>query len=221
MSTLREGRRPELILVGLLIALAVPQLPFRSLLGLEQTIGARLALEAIWWAIAAGLLAWVIIIERRPLASIGIRVPTFSTLGWALIGTVAGIATFMLSYALILPALGLEINQSATSKITSLPIGVQLAIFLRAGVVEELLYRGYSIERLQELTGSKWLAALIPGLVFIAGHFAFWGSGQLIVVGFGTIVMTLLYMWRRDLLCCMIAHASIDLIGFTLARLQS
>lgn len=221
MSSLQEGRRPGLILVGLLIAIAVPQLPFRSLLGLEQTIGARLALEAIWWAIAGALLTWVLIVERRSLASIGIRMPGLATFGWASAGVVAGIVSFMLGYALILPALGLEMNQAAASKITSLPIGIQLAVFLRAGVVEELLFRGYPIERLQELTGSKWLAALIPGIVFIGGHFAFWGAGQLIIVALGTIVMTVLYMWKRDLICCMIAHASIDLIGFTLARVQS
>jgi len=37
----------------------------------------------------------------------------------------------------------------------------------------------------------------------------------------GTVIFTAFYLWRRDLICCMIAHFSADLIGFTLARLQS
>lgn len=221
MSSLMKDTRPGILLVGLIIALAVPLLPFRSLLGLSHGLGDRLALEATWWSIAGSLLAWVLFAEGRPLASIGIRAPTWSTLGWAGAGVLLGMTTVMLSYAVILPALGLDMNRAAIGSITSLPILVQLAIFVRAGVVEEILFRGYPIERLQELTGSKWLAALLPAAVFIGGHFAFWGAGQLIVVTLGTIVMTLLYIWKRDLICCMVAHAAIDLIGFTLARVQS
>ena len=77
------------------------------------------------------------------------------------------------------------------------------------------------MERLEELTGSQWAAAMIPAVVFIGSHYPLWGAGQLIVVALGTMILTLLYMWRRDLVCCMIAHAGTDIIGFTLARLQS
>lgn len=221
MARLAKNLRRDQILVGLLIALIIPQLPFRSLLGLGRSFGDRLVLEAIWWTIAGALVAWVAVVERRPLASIGLRAPTWSTLGWALVGTVILMATVMLSYALILPALGLEMNRGAASSITSLPLIAQLAIFIRAGIVEEILFRGYPIERLQELTGSKWIAALVPAAMFIGSHYFFWGAGQLVVVAMGTIVLTGLYMWKRDLICCMIAHAATDLIGFTLARLQS
>ena len=221
MADLNKIRRQGLSISGLLVALAIPQLSFRNLLGLGRGVVEGLILEAIWWAIAAALITWILVVERSPLSSIGIRRPTWQTLGGAMIGIVVGMATVMLSYALILPSLGLEMNRGATSSITSLPIIMQLAMFIRAGVVEEILFRGYPIERLQELTGSKWIAALVPGVVFIGGHFAFWGAAQLIVVTLGTLVMTLLYLWRRDLVSCMIAHASIDLIGFTLARVQS
>jgi membrane protease YdiL (CAAX protease family) len=196
-------------------------LPLRNWLGLGDLLGNRLASEAIWWSIAGLLLAWVIFVEGRSLASIGMRRPSWSTFGWAIPWIVIAMATVMLSFAVILPALGLEMNRAATSSIISLPILAQLALFIRAGVVEEILFRGYPIERLEELTGSKWVAALVPAVIFIGGHYAFWGAGQLIVVAMGTIVLTLLYMWKRDLLCCMIVHASTDIIGFTLARLQS
>jgi membrane protease YdiL (CAAX protease family) len=221
MSGRKERPRRLLAAVGLLIALVVSQLPFRTWLGLGRGIEDRVTSEAIWWTIAGSMLAWVVLVERRSLASIGLRAPTWPTLGWAMAGTIAAMATVMLSYALILPALGLEANLAAASSITTLPLMLQLAIFVRAGVVEEILFRGYPIERLQELTGSKWIAALVPAAVFIGSHYAFWGSGQLIVVAMGTIVLTALYMWRRDLACCMIAHATTDLIGFTLARVQS
>lgn len=221
MTSLNKVPGRGFVLAGLLITLAAPLVPFSRFLGLGQDPGDRLVREAIWWAIAGAVLAWVVFMERRPLSSIGIRKPSLSTFGWALAGLMMAMTTVMLSYALILPALGLKMNQAAASTITSLPLGLQLAMFVRAGVVEEILFRGYPIERLEELTGSKWLAVLIPGAIFIGGHYVFWGGGQLIVVAFGTVVLTMLYMWRRDLVCCMIAHAATDMIGFTLARLQS
>ena len=54
---------------------------------------------------------------------------------------------------------------------------------VRAGVVEEILYRGYPIERLQMLTGRVWPAALIPALVFIAVADIDWAVAGLIAVG--------------------------------------
>jgi len=43
----------------------------------------------------------------------------------------------------------------------------------------------------------------------------------MIVVAFGTIIFVGLYLWRRDLPCVMIAHILADMIGFTLARIQT
>jgi uncharacterized protein len=89
-----------------------------------------------------------------------------------------------------------------------------------AGVTEEIVYRGYAIERLTFLTGRRWLAALLAGAAFLVAHWS-WGATQLILVGFATLIFTSLYLWRRDLLCCMLAHALADLIGFALARAQT
>ncbi|HEX6661034.1 MAG TPA: CPBP family intramembrane glutamic endopeptidase [Sphingomicrobium sp.] len=159
------------------------------------------------------------VVEKRPLSSIGIRQLGWDTFGWTLVMTAALVSSIMLSYALILPALGLEMNRGAAKSITDLSLGSQLALFVRAAVTEEILFRGYPIERLLELTRSKWVAALVPGASFIAGHY-WWGAGQMVVVAFGTMIFTLFYLWRRDLICCIVAHFSADLIGFTMARLH-
>lgn len=205
---------------GLAIFLILPQIPFSRWIAYDVGQG-HVVTNAVWWGLAAALLAWVLIVERRQLSSIGIRRPGWSTAGWALVLTVALMASVMLSYALILPAFGLEFNQATTKSITDLSIASQLAIFVRAAVVEELLFRGYPMERLLELTGSKWIAALVPGALFIGGHYWSWGAGQLIVVAFATLILSLFYLWRRDLISLMLAHFATDFIGFTLARLQS
>jgi membrane protease YdiL (CAAX protease family) len=85
---------------------------------------------------------------------------------------------------------------------------------LRAAVFEEICYRGYPIERLSELIGSKWLAGILAVLVFTLAHAGYWGWDQLIIPAFGGIVLTVLYLWRRDLGSNMIAHFVADGAGF-------
>ncbi len=205
--------------VAVAVFLILPQLPLTSWITPGAGVAGIVA-YAKWLGLAVAVLTWVILIERRPISSMGIRRPGWDTIGWAMVMTVALVASLMLSYALILPAIGLEMNRVATKSIIDLSFGSQLALFVRAGVTEEILFRGYPIERLLELTRSKWIAALVPGMCFIGGHY-WWGGGQMIVVAFGTVIFTSFYLWRRDLISCMIAHISADLVGFSLARLQS
>jgi membrane protease YdiL (CAAX protease family) len=198
--------------------LILPQLPLSDWIAPGAEAGGVVAFVK-WLGLALAVIAWVMLVEKRSLSSIGIRRPGWDTLVWALVMTAALVASIMLSYALILPALGLEMNRVAAKSITELSIASQLALFVRAAVTEEILFRGYPIERLLELTRSKWIAALLPGAFFIGGHY-WWGAGQMVVVALGTAIFSLFYLWRRDLLCCMIAHFAADLIGFTMARLQ-
>src|SRR5258708_16510133 len=108
-------------------------------------------------------------------------------------------------------------NQEAVGEITRNPLWVQMLIFSRAAVVEEILYRGYPLERVQELTGYRSLALAVSVVVFVLGHVAYWGGAQLIVAAFGAGILALLYLWRRDLICNMIAHFLVDLVGFLAA----
>ena len=215
-----SGRAASLALIGIALALGLPFLGLGKWLAPGDTIGAALAREAIWWGFGALILCWVIFAERKPLASIGLRRPHWGTLGWGLAGAIAMMASVMLSYAVIFPALGLTQNMRQTGAVASLPLWLLIATVVRAGIVEEILFRGYPIERIEALTGSTWLAALIPGAAFVLVHISSWGAAQLIVVAFGAIIMTALYLWRRDLVCVMIAHVATDLVGFLLARTQ-
>jgi|KBSMisStaDraftv2_1062788.scaffolds.fasta_scaffold316459_3 membrane protease YdiL (CAAX protease family) len=56
-----------------------------------------------------------------------------------------------------------------------LPVPILLHCHLtRAAVAEEFLFRGYGLERLQELTGSKWIAGLLTLAIFTYGHLSYW-----------------------------------------------
>jgi membrane protease YdiL (CAAX protease family) len=75
---------------------------------------------------------------------------------------------------------------------------------------------GIPIERLEELTGSRLIAGVISWAAFTFVHLAAWGWPQLIVAGFGGVMLTVLYLWRRNLYSNIIAHWIADGAGFLL-----
>jgi membrane protease YdiL (CAAX protease family) len=85
---------------------------------------------------------------------------------------------------------------------------------LRAAVFEEVCYRGYTIERVQELSGSRVLAFVVSVAGFTLAHAGYWGWGALLIPAFGGVIFAALYLWRRDLTCNMIAHFVADGVGF-------
>jgi membrane protease YdiL (CAAX protease family) len=98
--------------------------------------------------------------------------------------------------------------------IIAMPIWLQLFVALSAGFTEETLFRGYAIERVAELTGSRWLGAIIPVLVFGAVHAPFWGIGHAVVAGASGLWLTLIYLKTRNLWTAIVAHALLDGIAF-------
>ncbi len=219
MSAAERRRLVPIAIFGLALAFGLPELGLPKLLFGDTSIGARIGREIVWIAIGAFVLLWVTRVERLPLASIGLKRPTVGTFGWGLAATVALIATVMLTFAVIAPALGLHQNMKQTATIVQVPLWLLITTPIVAGVTEEIVYRGYAIERIEFLTGSRWIAAVVSGAVFLLAHWS-WGPTQLILVAFATVILVCLYLWRRDLPCTMIAHVLADLIGFALARAQ-
>ncbi|MEM4290456.1 MAG: CPBP family intramembrane glutamic endopeptidase, partial [Nitrososphaerota archaeon] len=85
------------------------------------------------------------------------------------------------------------------------PIALRIAVVITAGITEEILFRGYPIERLNSLTGRLGLSALIAYVVFVLPHIPFWGLGGTIQIGVWSIV-TILYIKRRNLPACILMH---------------
>ena len=78
------------------------------------------------------------------------------------------------------------------------------------GIVEELVFRGYAIERTEALTGSRIAGFVVSVVTFSLAHLAYWGWGALITVTAVGAVLTLFYQWRRDLPANMLAHFAVD-----------
>jgi membrane protease YdiL (CAAX protease family) len=101
-----------------------------------------------------------------------------------------------------------------------LPLWLVTLIVLRAGVVEELFYRGYAIERLQALGLGPFWAVAIPLIIFALGHWTGGWANIVIALALGAILAGF-YLWRRDLAANMIGHGLVDFIANVLPKLFS
>ena len=200
--------------VGLLIALVLPLLP----LGQATSMPGHLAHEAFAWAITAILLAYILLVERRSVSSIGLRLPTWKSFAFGIPAGVILVVGIVVTYFVVFPALHLRMNQAAYASLLHTPWWFRFLLVTRAAVFEEVCYRGYTIERVQELTGRKWIAFVVSVAAFTYAHLEYWGWAQLIVAGFGGVVLALYYIWQRDLASNMIAHFVADGAGFLFGR---
>lgn len=207
MSTTKNNTLTSLI--GLTVTLGFAALPLsrwvNEFAGTTHLIG----YDLLWWGLAALILAYVRMVERRPLSSIGLKRPSAAQLLQSVGMGLLGVAGLALIYLLILPALHLteaqQVNQLKTAPAWWLMLSV-----IRAAVVEELMFRGYALERLRELTGHLNLAALVTWAVFTVEHVGVWGWSHLIVAGFGGLLLTGWYLKTRNLYAAMLMHFVID-----------
>lgn len=178
----------------------------RDALGID--IGLTGPTASIFWNALAVLVlvAYMFLIERRPLASIGLKKPPQKDVEWAfyLFGIYMAWQWIVLTF-FPPPA------DAGTETITSMSIGAVLALIASAAVFEEILYRGYPIERLSELTGRRWIAFLITVPLFMAPHVVFFGPQWLWTQGVGAIALFVLYAKTRNLPACMLLHLCINL----------
>jgi membrane protease YdiL (CAAX protease family) len=198
--------RRGFIFFGLFLTLVVPVLGVGRLAQQIRGVPHLAAQEAFWWSLATIVLLFILAVERRPLASVGLHRPTWMTL---LIGVGGGVAVMAFAGSLVLfllPMLHLKQDPATLKHMLATPYWYRVALVTRAAFCEELLMRGYGIERLQELTGSRWIAGAVTLTVFTLGHWSYGTIAQLIVAGAAGLVLTILYLWRRDLVANMIAH---------------
>jgi len=180
--------------------------------------GASLALarEACMFA-SAGLLVWLVRRkERLPLRSIGIGTsPIWKSLAWGVVIAVACIVPA----ALIAKFTGYG-HGAASQAFAKLPIWVVFIVVVRAGVVEELFYRGYSIERLQALGFGRIASWAIPLAIFSAAHWTGGAPNIAIALVLG-VILTAFYQWRRDLVSNMFGHFLVDFVANVLPAIFS
>jgi membrane protease YdiL (CAAX protease family) len=213
-------KRPLLAtLVGLFMALGLPfvlTLLFgggsKGLLWNPARVILTIAEE---WAVTLILLGIVFLWERRTLASIGVKQMSGRDVLWGVVGFVVGAFSFIITAPLV-KALDLGTTSGGIAQLAQASIVSRVAIVITAGITEEILFRGYPIERLTEMTGRIGWGAGIAYIAFVLLHIPFWGLGGTIQIGVWSLIVTLLYVWRRNLLACMLMHILNDAYAFIL-----
>lgn len=209
---LATDRRSTLTIVALLLILTIPGLPLskweNEFAGVVHLVG----YEVIWWILILSVLFYVRRVELRPLSSIGFRKVSLQDV---LIGLGAGIvmiAGFAAIYFGVLPALHLS-ESSQVNELMVTPFWWRLISVIRAAIGEEVIFRGFAIERGREAFGSLRIASVLSWIVFTLEHISTWGWSHVLVAGFGGLLLTLLYVWRRNLWINIIAHFVVDGVG--------
>jgi len=224
--TTPERRGPILLCLGLILVyplFSVPvQASIRYLAPEMGDIGARVATEAAIWLYAVIVLAIALFGERRTLASIGLGKFTVASLGFGLGGALliagAGALVAYVVYGLLHQP---EHADAQAAALVGGSVVYAVCLAVRAGVIEEIFFRGLAIEQLTTLTGHRWLSAFIATAVFVLIHALHFDWIQLVPIAAVSIVLAGLYLWRHDLWANILAHIAVDAAGLVTLALQT
>jgi len=173
-----------------------------------RTPGSVLARELSIFLLAVVLLWIVHRGERLAFASIGMapqRVPAMA--GWTAL-SLLGLGIAIVAGMGLIQALGLRFGGSSA---TPLPTWATLLVVLRAGVVEEIFYRGFAMSRIETISGSRMLAFALPLLAFAGFHWKQGPGGVVLALLMGAVLAAVFQRTRR-LWPCILAHLLVDLV---------
>jgi len=182
----------------------------------ETTFASALLKESLIWVSALALIFIIRRGEHLPMRSIGLGTARWwkSILWGFIIAIVSAVIIGALAY---LTGYGHGPGSAAFEK---LPLWLITAIVLRAGVVEELFYRGYAIERLRMIGLGRFWSVAIPLAIFSLGHWS-GGAANILIAFAAGLILTGFYLWRRDLVANMIGHSLVDFVANVLPKLFS
>ncbi|MEJ7643436.1 MAG: type II CAAX endopeptidase family protein [Chryseolinea sp.] len=204
----------KLSVVGLCISIIIPLLLVNALLPylvnpwvdgvMEDVLGLMLL-----WVICLVLVAYIIFVEKRPLTSIGITKISAKQVALAIL---MGILC-----SLIIPATYTLFDHffsqmgDSMSEVGKKPVWLVFAGICTAAIVEELLIRGYPLERIREITKSDKPGFVISLLAFVVLHINSWNGLHIvgIVLPLG-VILTFTYIKTRSLIFVMIVHFLVD-----------
>ena len=141
-----------LLILGLLLNLFLALAPLGAwgdrIFGKRHLIGH----EVFWWCAVLLMLGYVVFVEHRRMSSIGFRRPRVLDLVLATVFGILMVVGIVFIYRAVFPALHLQMNTGVMSSLLATPFWYRLLLVTRAAASEEILFRGYPIERLLELT---------------------------------------------------------------------
>lgn len=197
----------SLILGGAIIHLVYQGPPIDEIAGVDLWFGLRGPISGDPWKwIGVGLLVLVVIgIERLDLTSLLIRRPTWADIEWALY-----VFGGSMAWSWVADRIAPQDGNSGIEIIVGMGAAGIVILSVTAAVTEEIVYRGYLMQRLGALFGpgrwTPWLGAGLNVALFTASHLPFFGPTWLVHQLPGTIALTVLVLVRRNLVAGMVVH---------------
>jgi uncharacterized protein len=202
-------------LTGLIIALLFPLILKVSISYAPESMNNNIV-NAVglvgFWVIATLLLILVTKYETKQLDSIGIKKLSKKNIALAIfLGLILSLTVpvFTILANKILPVSNQDELLNSTNVVS---IGILIFSIITAAVTEEIIYRGYIITRLENSGMHKYFAATISILFFSLVHASTWGISHIlgVVLPLG-LILTFLFMWKRNLWFVILIHLFIDL----------
>ena len=171
-------------------------------------------------AVILALLVLTIEFESLPIGSLGLhRIRAQDVY----LGLLAGAGLIVVSALMALPALrGSQhvnlfadfikaLTPSESVGLRSMPLWLAVLVTLAATFAEELVARGYAIRRLRAITRTSALAAIVAIAIDIVARMPLWGVRYALVMLPAEAILAGLYIWRRQLTTCIVAHWTLAL----------
>ena len=173
----------------------------------------NLAAQGVDWMFALALVGIVLLFERRSLASLRFTRPNVKTIAAGL-----GLGGFMM-----IGIVGWKFAERALfPEVAELDIGAPPSAFppgfflwfapialITASVCEEVIWRGYAMERLLLVTKSPVLAIILSQISFALYHVKDGWSTALMVLTVGSL-FPIFFLTTRSLTVTIIGHAMVD-----------
>jgi membrane protease YdiL (CAAX protease family) len=215
--------RKSLFAMGL--AVILPILSLRTVHRVEAAGIGRTALYAnisfsLW--LLAGLCALVVWLDGDAPADVFLRIDVIPgaevAITWAVLICAAGILLFVMSQ-LIGNRMGWRGEESMLQRMRPVDrrdfVWIVLILSPTAGFCEELIYRGFLISRLLDLTGSMTVSVLISSAIFGVSHLyqGPWGALRAGLIG---LLLAVPVATLGTIVPSIIAHALIDAVAIPL-----
>ncbi len=199
--------------VGLLISylsITVVNWIFKTYHGALLNDTQVIAKELIILGLVGVLFLLIIKGEKLGLDSIGLYVTGWGKSIFLIFGIMVCTIAAALLGVLISQQIGWSFGESKA--FDALSLWTITLVTIRAGVAEEVFMRGYLLERLTSISGSKWMAGGLSLIPFALLHYAGQGWAGVLVSFLAGLVLTLFYFWKRDLKANIVAHFLVDFI---------
>jgi membrane protease YdiL (CAAX protease family) len=194
------------VLIVLALAVLLKVAPSIADHAVHAKESARLAISlACKWIAAAAVVAVVVLAEKRSIQHLGIR---RCSLRWLLLAAACAPVVTVIN---VVAASAAPHSKETLFSLAHLSVLAKLALIITAGVTEELVHRGFLLERLLEVVRHPAVAVAASAAVFAASHVPAWGvSFGLVGAVPAGVVFGVVYWRTRSIAVTGTLHVLVD-----------